>query len=83
LGRTSRYLWELLAHNHPLYYSFNVIAAGLIKKAGYVFDVEVLKELLHYAGIGELLISIRSTSSRSRLERAITGFCTFSLWMCW
>jgi len=61
LGRTSRYLRKLLAaiflHNHALYCLIKVlnltIAAGLIWEAGYMFDVEFVKELLH-VGVGEL-----------------------------
>jgi len=44
-------------HNHALYCSIKLlhlpIAAGLIWEAGNMFDMEVIKQLLH-AGIGEL-----------------------------
>jgi len=44
-------------HNHALYCSIKAlnlpIAAGLIREAGNMFDIEVVKQFLH-AGVGEL-----------------------------
>jgi len=133
-----------ILHYHALYCSIESlhlpIATWLVWEASNMFDMEVVKQLLHL-GIGELativtleylggmlleewtkhlqdllgflwvigssqaylekqsmmlttyllllllpaqgLISIKSTSSQSSLDRAITGFCTFSRWMHW